>query len=344
MSKKYITIKDIAKETGFSINTVSRALNNKSDINLKTKEIILDTVKKMGYVRNNSATQLRGHKSMILGVITPDSSNPFFSEVYKYLEILAENEGYQIILMNSEGFYEKEEKAISVMLERRVDGLIIFPTQQKYDDIIGLINDNVPAVFAGREIDTFEATTVFNDDVKGGYLATKELTDKKCRNIIMITDELYNSASVKRLEGFKKALISEGLVYNPDNVLICKDLHRGTYIEQGKSIIREFIMSGKSADGIFCYNDLIAYGVISELKRLGIKVPDSLKVTAFDDIYFSEIFSPSLTTVRIDKKMLAEKSLEFLKKNIENEKNLFSKEIIDVELIKRKSSGGITNE
>ena len=203
---KFVTIKDIAEKAGVSVNTVSRALNNKPDINPKTKEKIEKIAEELGYVKNSYATMLKSQISNTIGVIVPDSSNPFFSEVFKGIDKAAKEKDYQIIMMNSEGIYENEEKFIRTLLERRVDGILLFPMQKSYEDIKDLIKERFPIILVGREYDGWDVDQIFSDEIKGGYIATKYLIEKGCNKIKMITDELYNSASFGRIQGFKKHL------------------------------------------------------------------------------------------------------------------------------------------
>jgi LacI family transcriptional regulator len=178
MKKKYVTIRDIAKRAGVSINTVSRALNNKPDISEETKRKILKIARELGYVKNATASSLRSKQTNIVGVIIADSANPFYAEVLKGIEAASRKYGYQIMLMNTERVYENEEKAIEVLLQRRVDGLLITPVQDRSDDIKALIERKVPFVIVGRHFEELEVDEIHSDEVKGGYLATRHLIER----------------------------------------------------------------------------------------------------------------------------------------------------------------------
>ncbi|MDN5341133.1 LacI family transcriptional regulator [Oceanotoga sp. DSM 15011] len=337
MTKKYITIKDVAKEMGVSINTVSRALNNKPDINEDTKNKILKKAKEMGYVRNSYASLLKSKYSKIIGVIIPDSSNPFFSEVFNSIEKSARKKDYQLIVMNSEGLYENESKAVEVFIERRVDGILLFPMQKKYEDIKGLISNKFPIVCVGRNIIGWDMDEIYNNDLEGGYLATKHLIDQGFKNIIMISDELFNSASKHRIEGFKKALNENDLNYK-NNIIICEKIHEGKHVEAGYKTILKLLKENKKFDGVFCYNDLIAFGVLKALKENNIKVPYEIGVIGFDDIKFSSLITPSLSTIRVNKEKLGEEAFNMLYKKIKNPKQKLLKQKLEIELLIRDSS------
>jgi len=204
--KKYVTIEDIAKIAGVSVNTVSRALNNKPDIKEETKKKILKIAKELGYVKNVAASSLRQKVSKTIGVVLEDSSNPFYAEVLKGIEFASRKYGYQLMLMNTERVYENEEKAILTFLQRRVDGFIIAPVQTNDKDIRKLADMNFPVVILGRHFEGINVDEIHSDEVKGGYLATKHLIERGKRHILMINSYLFRSAAKMRLEGYKKAL------------------------------------------------------------------------------------------------------------------------------------------
>ena len=335
-----MTIKDIAEKAGVSVNTVSRALNDKPDINPKTKERILKIAQELGYVRNVYATMLKSNVTSTIGVIVPDSSNPFFSEVFKGIDKAARENNYQIIIMNSEGVYENEEKFIKTLLERRVDGILLFPMQKSYEDIKELVRERYPVVLVGREIDSWNVDEIFSDEIKGGYLATKYLLEKGCKKIKMITDQLYNSASFGRVNGFKKALKEKNIDFSEADIKICDRIHEGYHVKAGYDKVLEMIEKKEKFDGIFCYNDLIAYGAIKALKEKGIKVSEDVSVVGYDDIAFSQLIEPQLTTIRVKKFEMGYEAFDMLYKKINTKKvdNTMVKKILDVELVIRKSA------
>lgn len=334
-NKKYITIKDISKEVGVSINTVSRALNDKPDISEKTKEKILQKAKEMGYVKNTFASMLKTQKSKIIGVIIPDSSNPFFSEVFKGIEEEARLNNYQTMIINTEGKYSSEEKAISTLIERRVDGILLFPMQNNYEDIEKLITEKYPLVLVGRGVENWNVDEIYNNEIKGGYLATEHLIKKGCQRILMISAEEFNTAAKNRENGYIKALNDYNFKYK--KIININKIHEGLYIEEGEKIIQDVIKKEK-IDGVFCYNDLIAYGAIKKLIENEINVPKKIKVVGYDDIRFSKIFTPSLTTISVNKNKMGKEAFNMLIRRIDNIDSTTMNITLDVELIERDST------
>jgi len=339
IQSKFVTVKDIAKKAGVSPNTVSRALNNRPDISQTTKNKILKIAREMGYVRNVYATILKSNVTHTIGVIMSDSSNPFFSEVFKGIDKAAREKDYQIIIMNSEGVYENEERFIKTLLERRVDGILLFPMQESYEDIRELVKEHFPIVLVGREIDEWNVDEIFSDEVKGGYIATKHLLEKGCKRIKMITDQLYNSASLGRLEGYKKALQEKGIPFCEENVKLCHHIHEGYHVQAGYDKTIEMLQRKEEFDGVFCYNDLIAYGVIKALKENGFRIPEDVSVIGYDDIAFSRLIEPQLTTIKVKKFEMGYEAFQMLHKRITAKKinNSSTRKVLDVELIVRDS-------
>jgi len=314
-------------------------LNDKPDINENTKKKIEKIAQEMGYVRNVYATMLKSSVTHTIGVIMPDSSNPFFSEVFKGIDKAARERDYQIIIMNSEGVYENEEKFIKTLLERRVDGILLFPMQESYEDIRELIKEHFPMVLVGREIDEWNVDEIFSDEVKGGYIATKHLIEKGRTKIKMITDQLYNSASFGRLEGFKKALKEKGISFSENDVKLCHHVHEGYHVQAGYDKTMEMLQKKEKFDGIFCYNDLIAYGAIRALKEKKVKIPQEVSVVGYDDIRFSRLIEPELTTVKVHKFEMGYQAFQMIYKRIKNKNrvNSSTRKVLDVELVVRNS-------
>jgi len=331
--KKYITIKDIAKMAGVSINTVSRALNNKPDVSEETKKKILKIAKELGYVRNFTASSLRQKQTKTVGVVIADSSNPFYAEVLKGIESAARKYGYQIILMNTDRIYKREEEAIRILLERRVDGLLISPVQDKNDDIKYLVDKGTPLVIVGRHFDDIKVDEIHSDEIKGGYIATKHLINRGCRKILMISGFSFKSAARMRLEGYKKALEESRLDYDEEYVII-SDID----MKDGYNAVYEAKKKGLVFDGIFCYNDMMAFGAMKALKELGYRIPEDVAVVGYDDIMFSSLVCPPLTTIRIKKFEMGFEAFRMLLQRLKGLRKKVKRKILDVELVVRESA------
>jgi len=330
----YITLKDVAKKAGVSLSAASRALNGKQDVSEETRKKITKTAEELGYVPNRFASALKFQKTHTIGVIIEDNANPFWAEVLKGIESEAQNNNYQVILANTSRSYEREVKAVKTLIQRRVDGLLISPNQEKYDDLFMIRNLGVPFVIVGRHIKEFESLgipMVYSDEVNGGYRATGHLIERGCKRIAFIGAQIYNTASIERCEGYKKALKEAGI--DVDDRLIKTG---GIEIDGGYKSVVELIRDGMQFDGIFAYNDLMAFGVIKALKENGVKIPHEVKVIGYDDIPFSALITPSLTTMRIHKQEMGRESFKTLEK-LENRK-MEASNVLETNLILRESS------
>ncbi|MGC9213402.1 MAG: LacI family DNA-binding transcriptional regulator [Athalassotoga sp.] len=303
----YVTVKDIARIAGVSVNTVSRALNDKPDINEETKKKVLEAAKKLGYVSNKSALSLKRQKSYIVGVVIEDNANPFWAEVLKGVEATAKAYGYHVILANTARNYETEAEGIKMLIERRVDGLLISPVQERYDDILNLKKYEIPFAIMGRHVEGLEVPMVYDDGIRGGNIATEYLIKQGCKKIAFVGAQSYNTASIERCQGYKKALQKNGI--QVEDALIKTG---GIEIEGGYNSVMDLVASHTEFDGIFVYNDLMALGVIKALKELKIKVPEEVKVIGYDDISYSSFICPSLTTMRMKKFEIGEIAFKML--------------------------------
>jgi LacI family transcriptional regulator len=327
--KKFVTIKDIAKKAGVSINTVSRALNNKPDINPETKKKVLEIAKELGYIRDLSALSLKNGVTRTIGVVFEDSSNPFYAEVFKGVEHQARKYGYQVILMNTERDYIREIQAVETLIEKRVDGIIISPTQFDKKDIEHLINLNYPFVVLGVHFENSQFDEIYSDDLKGGYLATRHLLERGKQKILMINAYMYKSVAKMRYLGYKRAFEESGL-----------QPYFMVEIEEGyESCFNKILeLKNMSYDAVFCFNDVFAIAALKALKALNKRVPQDVAVVGYDDISYASFVNPSLTTVRIDKYKEGMIAFDLLHERLTEKRTEPAQIVLDVELIERESS------
>jgi len=329
---KYLTLKMVAEKAGVSVNTASRAINNKPDINEKTKKRILEIAQELGYIRNSAAVALRTKKTRTIGVVIADNRNPFYAEVLNGMEIAAREKNYHIILANTQRDYKKEEEAINLLLAKRVDGLLITPVQDRDDDIKKLIEANIPFVVVGRDFKNIEVDAVYNDEVKGGFLATDYLIKKGHKKIAFINGVLHKSPAKGRLKGYKKALKECEIPFN-DALISVGDID----VKDGYERTKKLFEKGLDFTAIFAYNDMMAFGSMQAIKEKGLRIPEDIGLVGYDDIQFSSLISPSLTTIRLKKKELGIESVKLLFSRINGNRKKPKKIVLDVDIIARKT-------
>ena len=329
---KYITLKMVAKRAGVSVNTASRAINNKPDINLETKKRVLQIAKELGYIRNAAAVALRTKKTGTIGVVIADNRNPFYAEVLNGMEEAAREKNYHIILANTQRDYRKEEEAINLLLAKRVDGLLITPVQDKDDDIKNLIDANIPFVVVGRDFKNIEVDAIYNDEVKGGFLATEYLIKKGHKRIALINGFLYKSPAKGRSEGYKKALNKYRIPLD-ESLISVGDIN----IEDGHERTKQMLEKDLNFTAIFVYNDMMAFGAMQAIKEKGLRIPEDIGLVGYDDIPFSSLISPALTTIRLKKQELGAESVKLLLSRINGNRKITKKVMLGVELQIRES-------
>jgi len=311
------------------VNTVSRALNNKPDVSAETRRKVLEIARKLGYIRNSDAVLFRKGTTKTIGVVFEDSSNPFYAEVFKGIETSARKYGYQVILMNTERDYINELQAVETLLQKRVDGIIISPTQFDSKDIEKLVKLNYPFVILGVHFEGAKLDEVYSNDAKGGYLATRHLLERGRRKILMLNGFMYKSVARMRYEGYVRAMSEYGL-----------QPYMMVEIEEGYESAFNKIMELKDTefDALFCFNDVFAIAALKALRLLKRRVPEDVAVVGYDDISYAEFVQPSLTTVRIDKFLEGVVAFEMLYERLSNLRTDPKQVVLDVELIVREST------
>lgn len=328
-----IRLKDIALRTGFSINTVSRALQNKEDIAKETRQIILNMAQELGYVPNGLASGLRSGLTRTIGVILSDVANPFFAIMTRFIEIAARRNNYAVLVLNSGEEQELEEQAISIAMNKGVDGIILFPVQESTRSLFLLNQARIPYVLVGRHFEDEHTDYLITDDINGGYLATEHLIRAGVKQILLLNGPPHMSCAREREEGYRKALHAYGICYEPKLVIQHEITHGNTY-----SLMKQLIRNPYEFTGIFAFSDVVAWEAIYALQEAGIPVPEQMKVVGYDNIQ-SQLYYPfPLTTIHISKESMAYRAVEVLLKKIRGEsEHEYYQEMFETTLIVRNS-------
>ncbi|SFB22678.1 transcriptional regulator, LacI family [Cohnella sp. OV330] len=331
---KATTLKDIAEQTGFTVNTVSRALKNKGDISAATIKLIQQKAQELGYIGNLMASSLRSGVTKTIAVIVADVSNPHFSIAVKEIERAARMQDYTTFILNSYEDQDVEKKAIQSALSKNVDGIIICPSQGNANNLAFLERTGTPFVLLGRHLEDDTMDYVVSDDEKGGYLATKHLLELGHRDILFLNAHRSISSSRERLSGYARALEEAGIAANPALIREVSHLSGGVRIE-----LTEVIRSRLPFTALFAFNDMMAWEAIFVLNKHQIKVPDEISVVGFDNIQ-SRFFIPfPLTSVSNSKGKTSRKAFEILLKRIHKQNpGKRYHEVVDTRLVVRDST------
>lgn len=327
---KLPTLKDIAHETGFSVTAVSHALKDMSDISPSTKKIIQDCANRLGYIANASATSLRTGKSNTVAIILGDLSSPHFSFIAKEAERQFEQKGYSAFFMHSNEQLDIERKSIMAACSRNVDGIILCPTQTPYscDNINFIQGLNIPCVIIGRHFDDIDMDCVVSDDLKAGQLAAEHILSQKHDSILYVNTPIYNSSSHERLRGFKEVCHQKGIT----NV---KELIYDSDSNYFKEIAENINHSNYTA--IVAFNDIMAWDIMLELKKIGKKVPDDIALIGFDNLHSLLSLPFELTSISCSKNAMTTKAVELLLRRMQNPDLPTEKIVLDVTLFDRKT-------
>ena len=324
-----VKLKDIAESTGYSVNTVSHALNDKDDISEATKKLIRDKANELGYIKNSAAGSLRSKKTKTIAAIVGDISNPFFGILVREIESFAKLRNYNTFIINSEEDPILEDAAVRSALEKNVDGIILCPTQKSENSIHLLRKLKFPFVLTGRIFNNIDCDYVVADDEKGGYIATKHLIEKGHRNILFLNGPEFIYSARLRQRGYESALAEYKIEYNPDLVKEVSITGNFSYF------VKQISENGLDFSAVFAFSDMVAWEIIYTLKQFEYDV-DKLDFVGFDNIQSNLLVPYPLTSVNYDKQKMARLAVEILLNRINgNQQDQKYKIQLDTELIVR---------
>lgn len=336
-SKTEPTIHDLAKKLNISASTVSRALNDNPRISQKTRDMIKAAALELGYQPNTIASNLRNRKSNTIGIVVPLINRHFFSSVISGVEDVAFAAGYNVVISQSNDEGEKEQRIVRSMFANRVDGLIISIAMKttKFDHLQLFAGKKIPLVFFDRIVREIEADRVVVDDFNGGYKVTKHLIEQGCKRIAHLTGPLNLITYSDRKRGYKQALVDHHLEVD-EELIIVNNLTR----TDGLMAVQQLLKLKNRPDAVFCGNDTTALSAILYLKEVGIKVPEDIAIVGFSNEPFSEVVTPSISTIKQPGFEMGQKAAQMLIKQIENKEQTATYETVTMptELIIRESS------
>ena len=333
---KYVTIKDIARELLVSVSTVSRALNNDASIRKETREKIQAAAKRMGYVPNPVATNLKFGRTKTIGVIVPEMSTPYAALVIDGIQDICYHNNYKVIIASSSEDADKERESLDIMMQFMIDGIIA--CRCDYNKNIELYQkiqeQHIPLVFYDRISHNIEAPQVIVDDETKAFFLVEHLIRAGRKNIAFIGanfDTVYNA--VLRHKGYRAALERYGIEYNPNIVIQTEGLN---YSDGAAAVDK---LRHEKTDAIFAFTDTLAIGAMNRLKSMGRNVPRDVAVAGFSGTNLCTIVSPQLTTVEPRQFEMGQRAAELIIKLINNP-SLQSNEkvIIDADIIYREST------
>ena len=329
-----VTLKDIAARTGYTANTVSRALKDKEDIGAETRKSIQEIAREMGYISDSLAAALRTGQTGAIAVVLGDISNPHFALIAREIETSARKHHYSTIILNSDEDAEIESEALRLALSRKVDGMIICPTQWNRDNLEFLRRQYAPFVLIGRHFPGAEVESVVCDDFKGGRLAAEHLLARGHRRILFLNGPSHISSAIERVAGYRAALTDAGVPCDAR-------LEREIPIVAGdcRRVIYRVLDEGVDFTAIIAFSDLIAWEAMYALQKRGLENPRDYAIVGFDNIQ-SKFFAPfPLTSVGSSRASLGRRAFHQLLQRLNTgaEPKVW-KTVLDATLVVRESS------
>lgn len=308
-----VLLKDVAKATGYSINTVSRALRRKDDINPETGEKIRRAAQELGYINNTIASSLRLGYTNTIAVILGDISNPHFASMTRGVEERARSLGYTSFLLNTDESEELERKAIETALNKNVDGVILCPVQRTCGNISFLRSTGVPFVLIGRRCPQLETDYVICNDHLGGYQATRHLLEHGHRDILMLHGPRYISSAKERVEGYRQALAEFRVPVRPQLIREVSITGAGC-----APVLDQLEAEGTRYSAVFAFSDMLAWETWAHQRKLGRRVPEDCSIVGFDDIQSRVILPFQVDTIGPVKNRMSRSAVDLLVQRIQS--------------------------
>ncbi|MCE7790906.1 substrate-binding domain-containing protein [Salipaludibacillus sp. CUR1] len=328
-----ITIKDVARQAGVSIATVSRIVNGQKGYGEKTKERVLKTIEELGYTPNAIARGLVGRETKSIGVLLPKLSGLFASKLLEGMEETARNEGYSLFVCHTDSKEDRAIQDLQVLKEKQVDG-IIYASDQLSESQGQMLNSMVcPAVFVSTQSLTHPFPYVKVDDYQAACTGTRYLIEKGHKQIAFIGGSLEDPIAGKpRDEGFRKTMKDHHLKVE-ESLTAYGDFR----FQSGKENFKNILKAEKPFTAVFAVSDEMAAGVLSEAYEQGISVPDDLAVLGYDNTMAAEMAIPPLTTIAQPLEEMGQKAVELILSIRENKGNINKNKIVKHRIIERKS-------
>ncbi|HHX69793.1 MAG: LacI family DNA-binding transcriptional regulator [Miniphocaeibacter sp.] len=323
-----ISIREVAKLAGVSPSTVSRVINGTAKVDEEKKKRVLKVIEETDFKPNQVARSLFKKSSSIIGLILPNTNNPFFTEIIKYIEDEAYKQNYKILISYSDNNPKKEKENLDMLISMNADGIILLTSCENIKN--ELKNIPIPVVIIDRSLDySNNLTQLACDHYKGAKLATEHLVECGCKNIVNMKGPMEFSSARLRYKGYIDVCQKMSL----DIMTIDCDYDYDSGIRSTEKLLKKY----PEVDGIVASNDIVAIAVYKVLAHKGIDVPEKVMIVGFDNISFASVFTPEITTIEQPMEKMGRKAVNSI---IDFKKNKTTGEsyIFDVKLIQRQTT------
>ncbi len=298
---------DVAAAARVSVATVSRVLNGNEKVDPERQRRVLSAIEELGYRRDGVARNLRRGSTKVWGLVISDIENPFFTSLVRGVQDQADEEGYSIILLNSDEDLDKEGRCLALMVEERVAGAILSPVSETKSVMDLLISTGTPAVMVDRRIRGLAVDTVIVDNVLGAYDGTMHLLGAGHRRVACISGPAESTTGINRVTGYLRALEKTALAAEPE-LIRTTDFKRGGGYRATLDLFRQ----DPRPDAMIVMNNLMTEGALHALRELGLRVPRDVALVGFDDLSWATLVEPQLTTIAQPVRELGRAAAELL--------------------------------
>ena len=331
------TIRDVAKHAGVAPITVSRVINDSGYVSHATRTRVEEAIETLGYVPNMLGPSLRFKQTMTLALVLTDITNPFWTTVARGVEDVAQENGYSIILCNTDESKSKQDQYLNMLLRRRIDGIILVPTNSTSAPVYAIQQQDIPVVLLDRQLPDpdLHVDSVRADSESGAYLLTEHLLSLGHRQITMLAGPGTVSTAVDRVSGYRRALVDAGLEDASPRIYWGKFT-----IESGRDMARQALADTPKPTALFASNNFVAVGAIQTLREEGLSVPDDMALVTVDDIPPAFTFDPFLTVATQPALEMGRQAAELLLGRVTGELETECQHIVlPTQMIIRASSG-----
>ena len=337
MARRQVTIKDIARETGFAVSTVSRALNDSWEVSRETREVVLQKAREMNYHPNTQARGLVTRRSKMVGMVVPDLfRSTFFARVARAIQTTLMPQGYHLILTQSNESPEEERKLLQMLRSQNVDGLIVCTATDSgfnRDLFEEFVREGIALVFISRVCNEVQVPKIVVNDTQMAYRVVNHLFEEGCRRITYLAGPEGVPSSKSREAGYRQALEDHDIPYYERHIIPA-----GLSSQDGAEAMIKALETGHLPDAVFAFNDNVAFGAMRVMKERGIIIPDDIALAGFSDSLASTIVEPGLTSVAQPLQEMGEKAAACLLRQLEGFEPSDTTVMLEGSLIIRPSS------
>ena len=328
-------IRDVAKRAGVAPITVSRCMNNSEHCKPETRARVEAAVAELGFVPNRLANAFRSRRTNTLALILTDITNPFFTTIARGVEDIASEKRYTVVFCNTDESASKEKMYLQMLMEKRVDGILLVPALNGLDSTALVRKQNIPIVILDRRLPELITDVVRCDSEGGAYELTRLLLSLGHREIAILDGPKGVSTSEDRLAGYRRALSEAGIPINS------KREYYGAFTqESGFELTHKVFSETQKTTALFAVNNFIAIGALKALQELELRVPEDVAVVGFDDLPSALVTFPFLTVAAQPAYEMGRRAVEVLLKKLDEEPtDQYQEVILPAEIVIRQSSG-----